>query len=71
MPLLLMILVSVSFGIFPGHLYSVVRSGVDPLIARITKVVPVAEQPTHIPLASSPITPVSASHEAIAKVTPR
>ncbi len=71
MPLLLMILVSVSFGIFPGHLYTVVRSGVDPLIARITKVVPVAEQPTHIPLASSPITPVSASHEAIAKVTPR
>ena len=71
MPLLLMILVSVSFGIFPGHLYSVVRSGVDPLIARITKVAPVAEQPTHIPLASSPITPVSASHEAIAKVTPR
>ena len=71
MPLLLMILVSVSFGIFPGHLYSVVRSGVDPLIARITRVVPVAEQPTHIPLASSPITPVSASHEAIAKVTPQ
>ncbi|MBS0170593.1 MAG: NADH-quinone oxidoreductase subunit M [Nitrospira sp.] len=71
MPLLVMIMVSVSFGIFPGHLYSVVRSGVDPLIARITKVVPVAEQPTHIPLASSPISPVSASHEAIAKVTPR
>ncbi len=71
MPLLVMIMVSVSFGIFPGHLYSVVRSGVDPLIARITKVVPVAELPTHIPLASSPIAPVSASHEAIAKVTPR
>ncbi len=71
MPLLVMIMVSISFGIFPGHLYSVVRSGVDPLIARITKVVPVAEQPTHVPLASSPISPVSASHEAIAKVTPR
>jgi len=71
MPLLLMIMVSVSFGIFPGHLYSVVRSGVDPLIARITRVVPVAEQPTHIPLTSSPIAPVSASHKAIAKVTPR
>lgn len=71
MPLLLMIMVSVSFGIFPGHLYSVVRSGVDPLIARITRVVPVAEQPTHSPLASSPITPVPASHEAIAKVTQR
>ena len=47
LPLLLMIAVSIGFGIFPGHLYSVVRSGVDPLIARITKVVPVAEQPIH------------------------
>jgi NADH-quinone oxidoreductase subunit M len=44
LPLLLMIAVSIGFGIFPGHLYTVVRSGVDPLIARITKVVPVAEQ---------------------------
>jgi NADH-quinone oxidoreductase subunit M len=26
------------------HLYSVVRSGVDPLIAKITRVVPVASQ---------------------------
>lgn len=43
LPLLLMIAVSIGFGIFPGHLYSVVRSGVDPLIARITKVVPIAE----------------------------
>jgi NADH-quinone oxidoreductase subunit M len=51
LPLLLMIVVSIGFGIFPGHLYSVVRSGVDPLIARITKVVPVAEAPPLVPLA--------------------
>jgi NADH-quinone oxidoreductase subunit M len=44
MPLLLMIVCSVAFGIFPGHFYSVIRSGVDPLIARITRVVPVAEE---------------------------
>ena len=44
LPLLLMIAVSIGFGIFPGHLYTVVRSGVDPLIARITHVVPVAER---------------------------
>ena len=69
MPLLIMITVSISFGIFPGHLYSVVRSGVDPLIARITKVVPVAELPITIPQASSPTLPVSTSREAIAKVT--
>jgi NADH-quinone oxidoreductase subunit M len=71
LPLLIMITVSISFGIFPGHLYSVVRSGVDPLIARITKVVPVAELPMNIPHATSPTIPVSASPEAIAKVTPR
>jgi NADH-quinone oxidoreductase subunit M len=71
MPLLIMITVSISFGIFPGHLYSVVRSGVDPLIARITKVVPVAELPMNIPQANSSTVPVSASREAIAKVTPR
>jgi NADH-quinone oxidoreductase subunit M len=43
LPLLVMIAVSVGFGIFPMHLYDVVRSGVDPLIARITQVVPVAQ----------------------------
>ena len=57
MPLLIMITVSISFGIFPGHLYSVVRSGVDPLIARITKVVPVAEYPVNIPHTSVPLYP--------------
>ncbi|MCW5797246.1 MAG: NADH-ubiquinone oxidoreductase chain M [Nitrospira sp.] len=71
MPLLIMITVSISFGIFPGHLYSVVRSGVDPLIARITKVVPVAELPMNIPQASSHTMPVPAPGEAIAKVTSR
>jgi len=42
LPLLIMIAVSVGFGIFPMHLYDVVRSGVDPLVARITQVVPIA-----------------------------
>ena len=40
-PLLLMIATSIFFGIFPVHFYNVIRSGVDPLIARITHVVPV------------------------------
>lgn len=40
LPLLLMIATSIFFGIFPGHFYNVIRSGVDPLIARITHVVP-------------------------------
>ncbi|WP_447978944.1 complex I subunit 4 family protein [Candidatus Nitrospira bockiana] len=48
MPLLLMIATSIYFGIFPGHFYQVIRSGVDPLIARITEVVPLkAELPSH------------------------
>jgi NADH-quinone oxidoreductase subunit M len=42
LPLLVMIAVSIGFGIFPMHLYNVVRSGVDPLVAKITQVVPVA-----------------------------
>lgn len=71
LPLLIMITVSIGFGIFPGHLYSVVRSGVDPLIARITKVVPVAEQPMTGPQATSSSVPLSESGEAIAKVTQR
>jgi NADH-quinone oxidoreductase subunit M len=71
LPLLIMITVSISFGIFPGHLYSVVRSGVDPLIARITKVVPVAEHPMNKPGAASPTGSLSASPEAIAKVISR
>ena len=37
-----MITVTIGFFFFPMHLYNVVRSGVDPLIAKITRVVPVA-----------------------------
>ena len=44
LPLLIMIAVSVGFGIFPMHLYSVVRAGVDPLVAKITRVVPIATE---------------------------
>jgi NADH-quinone oxidoreductase subunit M len=44
LPLLVMITVTVGFGLFPMHLYDVVRSGVNPLIARITQVVPVASE---------------------------
>jgi NADH-quinone oxidoreductase subunit M len=45
LPLLIMIAVSIGFGLFPMHMYNVVRSGVDPLVAKITLVVPVAETP--------------------------
>jgi NADH-quinone oxidoreductase subunit M len=44
LPLLIMIAVSIGFFFFPMHLYNVVRSGVDPLIAKITHVVPIASQ---------------------------
>jgi NADH-quinone oxidoreductase subunit M len=44
LPLLIMITVTIGFFFFPMHLYNVVRSGVDPLIAKITRVVPVASQ---------------------------
>jgi NADH-quinone oxidoreductase subunit M len=43
LPLLIMIVVSIGFGLSPMHMYNVVRSGVDPLVAKITLVVPVAE----------------------------
>jgi NADH-quinone oxidoreductase subunit M len=46
LPLLVMIAVSIGYGLFPGHLYGVVRSGVDPLIAKITHVVPLAADGT-------------------------
>jgi NADH-quinone oxidoreductase subunit M len=42
LPLMIMITVSIGFFFFPMHLYNVVRSGVDPLIAKITRVVPIA-----------------------------
>lgn len=44
LPLLLMIACSIAFGIFPGHFYDVIRSGVDPLVTRITQVAPLASQ---------------------------
>lgn len=71
LPLLLMIAVSIGFGIFPGHLYSVVRSGVDPLIARITKVVPVAEQSIQRPVAAGGSFQESDRSGSIAKVVDR
>ncbi|HEX9742812.1 MAG TPA: proton-conducting transporter membrane subunit, partial [Nitrospiraceae bacterium] len=43
-PLLLMIACSIGFFFFPFHFYDVVRAGVDPLIARITEVVPIVSQ---------------------------
>jgi NADH-quinone oxidoreductase subunit M len=43
-PLLLMIACSITFGLFPGRFYDVIRAGTDPLVARIAKVVPLAAQ---------------------------
>ncbi len=54
-----MISVSVGFGLFPMHLYNVVRSGVDPLISKITRVVPVAEL-------QAPEAPATSLHEQLA-----
>jgi NADH-quinone oxidoreductase subunit M len=71
LPLLLMIAVSIGFGIFPGHLYSVVRSGVDPLIARITKVVPVAEQSIQRPVATGSSIPGFDQPGSVVKVVDR
>ena len=61
LPLLIMIAVSVGFGIFPMHLYDVVRSGVDPLVARITLVVPVAETGEGVGMRSKATTPEKTS----------
>ena len=43
-PLLVMIACSIGYGIFPGHFYDVIRSGVDPLLARITEITPLISQ---------------------------
>ncbi|MBI5410566.1 MAG: NADH-quinone oxidoreductase subunit M [Nitrospirae bacterium] len=43
-PLLLMIACSISFGIFPGHFYNVIRAGTDPLVSRITQVAPLTAE---------------------------
>ncbi|MBH0195580.1 MAG: hypothetical protein HP494_08295 [Nitrospira sp.] len=62
LPLLVMIAVSVGFGIFPMHLYDVVRSGVDPLIARITHVVPVAQSGDGLEVKREAAIPVVSDH---------
>ena len=54
MPLLLMIACSITFGLFPGHFYHVIRSGVDPLIARVTKIAPLASLENEKPNQFSP-----------------
>ena len=41
-PLLIMMGTSIIFGIFPGQLLHVIRSGVDPILARIIQVAPIA-----------------------------
>lgn len=44
LPLLLMITCSITFGIFPGHFYKVIRAGTDPLVSRITQVTPLTAE---------------------------
>ncbi len=44
LPLLIMIGCSVAFGIMPGHLLDVIRSGVDPILARIIEVAPMVTE---------------------------
>lgn len=43
-PLVLLIACSITFGIFPGHFYKVIRAGTDPLVSRITHVTPLAAE---------------------------
>jgi NADH-quinone oxidoreductase subunit M len=43
-PLLIMIGCSVAFGLLPGRMLNVIRSGVDPILARIIEVAPVITQ---------------------------
>ena len=67
-PFFLMMACSIGFFLFPGHIYSVVRSGVDPLVARISKVVPVATiEPSAnrtVELAQSPPAAAASRQEA-------
>lgn len=67
-PFFLMMACSIGFFLFPGHFYSVVRAGVDPLVARISKVVPVATiEPSSdrgVELASPPSGPAGSRQEA-------
>ena len=43
-PLLIMMGTSIYFGIFPGPLLNVIRAGVDPILAKIIQVAPIAAQ---------------------------
>jgi len=43
-PLVLLITCSITFGLFPGHFYQVIRAGTDPLVSRITQVTPLTAQ---------------------------
>jgi NADH-quinone oxidoreductase subunit M len=43
-PLLIMMGTSIYFGIFPGALLQVIRAGVDPILAKIIEVAPIAVQ---------------------------
>lgn len=44
LPLAIMMGTSIIFGIFPGQLLHVIRSGVDPILAKIINVAPIATQ---------------------------
>jgi len=46
LPLLLMIVCSITFGIFPGHFYDIVSSTVIPMLNRIHQVAPLVTQNT-------------------------
>jgi NADH-quinone oxidoreductase subunit M len=54
-PLLLMIACSIGFFFFPFHFLDVVRAGVDPLIARITEVVPIISHTGGIAQSGGPL----------------
>jgi NADH-quinone oxidoreductase subunit M len=43
-PLMIMIFSSVMFGLLPGRMLDVIRSGVNPILARIVEVAPVVTQ---------------------------
>jgi len=43
-PLLIMIFSSVLFGLMPGRMLDVIRSGVNPVLARIMEVAPIVTQ---------------------------
>ena len=46
LPLVLMIVVSITFGLFPAHFIRVIQGGVGPLLARIEEAVPLISQTT-------------------------